>query len=420
MKRNMLTLLLALFETGAAFSAPLSGIAVTPEPTLHSGFYRFAIQRQDGKEIAFISEVKDSGGKKIVYIINGKDKLSADEISFHKDSITIKLPFFGSSLIAKIKDNGDLAGNWIRNYGKRKQVLPFTAVYKQTERFKATVRPAQNITGRWAVQFTGRGKKINEAVGEFIQQGSHLSGTFRTSTGDYRFLEGVVSGDSLYLSGFDGAGAKLFVAAIEDAQTISGGKYYSGGFSSQNWTARKDDNTSLPDEFAVTKLRPGATKPDFSFRDLDGNTVSIKDARFQNKVTVIQIMGSWCPNCMDEARFVAENYEEFSKKGVEFIALAYELSSDYEESKTALQPFVKRFKINYPVLITGVSVSDTLRTEKTLPQLEKIKAFPTTLFLDKKGNIRKIHTGFDGPATGDHYVQYKKEFEEIISTLSKE
>lgn len=102
MKRNMLTLLLALFETGAAFSAPLSGIAVTPEPTLHSGFYRFAIQRQDGKEIAFISEVKDSGGKKIVYIINGKDKLSADEISFHKDSITIKLPFFGSSLIAKI------------------------------------------------------------------------------------------------------------------------------------------------------------------------------------------------------------------------------------------------------------------------------------------------------------------------------
>lgn len=420
MKRNILILLLSLFETGIVFSAPMSDRETKPGPTLHNGFYRFAIQRQDGKEIVFISEIKDSSGKKIIYIMNGDDKLLADEISFYKDSITIKLPFFESSLIAKIEDNGDLAGNWIRDYGKRKQALPFTAVYNQTERFAVTARPTQNITGRWAVQFTGRGGKINNAVGEFIQRGSHLSGTFRTSTGDYRFLEGVVSGDSLYLSGFDGAGAKLFVAGIEDAQTISGGKYYSGGFSSQSWTARKDDNTSLPDEFALTKLRPGAAKPDFSFRDLNGNTISVKDARFRNKVTVIQIMGSWCPNCMDEARFVSENYEEFSKKGVEFIALAYELSSDYEESKTALQPFVKRFKIHYPVLITGVSVSDTLRTEKTIPQLEKIKAFPTTLFLDKEGNIRKIHTGFDGPATGDHYVQYKKEFDEIISILSGE
>lgn len=418
MKRNILILILSLFETGIVFSAPVSVRNI--KPALNNGFYRFAIQRPDGKEIVFISELKDSSGKKIFYIMNGDDKLLADEISFYKDSVAIRLPFFASSLIAKIEDNGNLSGNWIRDYGKRKLVLPFKAVYNQTERFTVTARPAQNITGRWAVEFTGKDGKTSNAVGEFIQRGAHLSGTFRTSTGDYRFLEGVVNGDSLYLSGFDGAGAKLFVAGIEDAQTISGGKYYSGSFSSQNWTARKDDNTSLPDEYALTKLRPGTAKPDFSFLDLNGQIVSIKDARFRNKVTVIQIMGSWCPNCMDEARFVSDNYEEFSNKGVEFIALAYELSSDYEESKTALQPFVKRFNIHYPVLITGVSVSDTLRTEKTLPQLEKIKAFPTTLFLDKEGNIRKIHTGFAGPATGYHYVQYKKEFDEIIATLSNE
>lgn len=386
---------------------------------LKNGIYRFALQRPDGQEIVFITEVKDSSGKKIMYIVNGNDRLLADEISVNNDSVYIRLPFFESSLLARIENN-NLSGTWVRDYGKRQQKLPFVATFNQGERFPVSVAPAYNISGRWAVLFTGRGGRMNEAVGEFTQDGTHLSGTFRTSTGDYRFLEGVVTGDSLYLSGFDGAGAKLFVAKIENGQTISEGKYYSGGFGTQTWVAKKDDKASLPDEYALTQLKPGATKPGFSFPDMNGNLVSVADQRFQNKVIVLQIMGSWCPNCMDEARFISDNYEYYKNKGVEFIGLAFELSPDFETARKALQPFVKRFNIRYPVLIPGVSVSDSLRTEKTLPQLEKIKAFPTTIFLDKKGNIRKIHTGFDGPATGIRYEQYKKEFEEIIGELVNE
>jgi hypothetical protein len=85
-----------------------------------------------------------------------------------------------------------------------------------------------------------------------------------------------------------------------------------------------------------------------------------------------------------------------------------------------LQPFKKRFKVQYPILITGVTVSDSLRTEKTLPQLESINAFPTTIFVDKKGNIRKIESGFAGPATGEHYTEFKKEFNKIIDELLAE
>ncbi|HJY23008.1 MAG TPA: hypothetical protein VJ279_08995, partial [Hanamia sp.] len=105
---------------------------------------------------------------------------------------------------------------------------------------------------------------------------------------------------------------------------------------------------------------------------------------------------------------------------IEFIGLAYERTTDFKASQKALQPFIKRFNIQYPILITGVSVSDTLRTEKTLPQIDKITVFPTTIFIDKKGNVRKIHTGFDGPATGEHYIQYQKEFDEITNELLNE
>jgi hypothetical protein len=78
---------------------------------------------------------------------------------------------------------------------------------------------------------------------------------------------------------------------------------------------------------------------------------------------------------------------------------------------------MKRLKVEYPVLITPVAVSDPQRAEKTLPQLEKIPAFPTTLFIDRKGEIQKIHAGFNGPGTGDDYEKQKKAYYDIIDSL---
>jgi hypothetical protein len=123
---------------------------------------------------------------------------------------------------------------------------------------------------------------------------------------------------------------------------------------------------------------------------------------------------------MDETRFLSDYYDKNHQRGIEIIGLAYERTSDFENSQKALLPFMKRLQVQYPVLITGVAVSDSLLTQKTLPQLDKIKAFPSTIFVDKKGNIRKIDNGFSGPATGEHYTQFKKEFNEIINHLLAE
>jgi thiol-disulfide isomerase/thioredoxin len=390
-------------------------------PDLKTGQWRATVERPDGQRIVFNFETKDSAGKQIIYVINGSEKLLVDSIETRLDSVFIQMPFFESSFKAKISANGNLDGIWIKNYGNITQVLPFTAEYNNKERFKVSSEPVANISGRWPADFVAKDGSVSTIVAEFKQNGSHLSGTFLDPTGDYRFLYGVVTGDSVKLSTFDGAHAFLFTAKIENANKITGGKFYSGARSIQEWSAVKNESATLDNGFDEVKLNPAAGKLNFSFRNSDdGKMVSINDDEYKNKVVVIQIMGSWCPNCMDETKFLSEYYKKNKDKGVEVIGLAYERTTDFERSQKDLVPFKKRFHVEYPVLITGVTVSDSLRAEKTLPQLEKIEAFPTTIFVDKKGNIRKIHSGFNGPATGSHFTEYKDEFNKFVAMLLAE
>jgi thiol-disulfide isomerase/thioredoxin len=148
-------------------------------------------------------------------------------------------------------------------------------------------------------------------------------------------------------------------------------------------------------------------------------SVSIKDSRFKGKVVVIQLMGSWCPNCMDETAFMSEYYDKNKQRGIEMIGLAYEYTTDIKRSRTSLRKFQKRFNVHYPLLITPVTVSDPQRTEKTLPQLTGIKVFPTTLILDRNGKVSEITTDFFGPGTGEYYTKFKEEFERKIDKLVK-
>jgi hypothetical protein len=120
---------------------------------------------------------------------------------------------------------------------------------------------------------------------------------------------------------------------------------------------------------------------------------------------------------MDETRFLSGFYNEYHNKGVEIIALAYERSTDFQRSQSSVRTFQQRFQVNYPMLITGVAVGDPKRAEKTLPQLERIVNFPTTIFVGKTGHIEKIHTGFSGPGTGEHYEDQKQEFYTIVNDL---
>jgi thiol-disulfide isomerase/thioredoxin len=396
------------------------GNSRTDRGKISIGIWRGVIKRKDGNSIPFNFQTTESGGKLSIYVINGSERLRVDNIRQTGDSLFIEMPFFDSHFALRILDDQKLEGNWIKNYGDRLVAIPFQAFFNVKERFPDPKAPTFNISGRWSVHFKGL-TDSTESVGEFTQTGSHVRGTFLTITGDYRFLEGVVSGDTLKLSTFDGGHAYSFVSKILDNTKMSEGFYYAGATSIETWVAEKNELAKLPDEFSQTALKDSAiTSLHFKFYDLNGHLVSINDKKFKNKVVIVQILGSWCPNCMDETRFMSSYYNQNKSRGVEVLGLAYERTTSASDARRLLQPFVNRFNITYPILITGVAVGDSLRAEKTIPEIREIVGFPTTIFIGKNGVIKKIHTGFNGPGTGVHYEMYKKEFNELVNSLLAE
>lgn len=388
----------------------------TPAPPLK---WRAVIYRQDGNDIVFNFEERQEDSKTVLYVLNAGERLRVDSVRFTGDSVFIKMPVFESSFKAKTED-GKWSGLWIKGTSDAEAMMPFTAE-KKNERFALTQGRAKfNITGRWAAKFATEKQDEATSIAEFRQNGNRLEGTFLTPTGDYRFLEGVITGNKLKLSGFDGAHAYLFTADITDKNTIENGKYFSGLKYTEEWSAIKNAKATVKIDESAMYLKPGEEKLDFRFPDINGRPVSINDERFKNKVVIVQIIGSWCPNCMDETAFLSDYYNKNKQRGIEIIALAYEYSADFQRSQKSLKKFQQRFDVQYPVLITGVTVSDTLRTEKTLPQVTKIKVFPSSIIIDKKGKVRKFDTGFFGPGTGQHYEAYKKEFYKTLDKLLEE
>ncbi|WP_160715636.1 peroxiredoxin family protein [Chitinophaga solisilvae] len=386
---------------------------------LVNGVWQAKLHRADGADIVFNFDVKDSLGKKVLYVINSSDRLLVDDITVTGDSVFIKMPFFDSEFKAQLTGDGKLEGQWIRHLADKDASIPFTAVPNTAERFKPGKPATTQVTGRWVTQFLDKDKS-SDAIGEFKQTGEVVHGTFLTSTGDYRFLDGIMDGDTLRLSTFDGSHAYYFTAVV-GKDSITNGRFYAGiGDHQETWTAVRNDSAKLPDERTLATVKPGQSRLNFTFPDLNGNKVSINDDRFKNKVVVITLMGSWCPNCMDETGFLSNWYKKNKDRGVEVIGLAYERTTDFEKSKKSLTGFLTRFDVTYPVLITGVTPADPEKGEKTLPQLTGIKGFPTTIFIDKKGNVKEVHTGFSGPGTGEHFEQFKADFDRLISSLLAE
>jgi peroxiredoxin len=256
------------------------------------------------------------------------------------------------------------------------------------------------------------------AVGEFSQSNDVVTGTFLTDTGDHRYLAGQVQGNQLYLSTFDGAHAFLYRAKITGPEGALDGDFWSGSALHKRWIAKRDAHAALPDAYSVTAMRAEEKGFDFAFPDLDGKTVTSKDARFRGKVLVIALAGSWCPNCHDEAAFLAPLYKEYRGKGLEVVSLMFEHFGDFERAAAATTRFRQQYGIEYPTLIAGVSDLD--EAGKKLPMLQKFYGFPTTVIVDRQGHVRKIHTGFSGPATGEHYQQFIEEFKSNLDQLLAE
>jgi thiol-disulfide isomerase/thioredoxin len=141
------------------------------------------------------------------------------------------------------------------------------------------------------------------------------------------------------------------------------------------------------------------------------------DPRFRGKVVLLDVFGTWCPNCHDEAPVLEGLYAKFHERGLEIVGLSYEYVDDTARSERLLEVYRKKYSIGFPLLLAGTT--DAGEIGRTLPQLKNFGAYPTTIFLDRHGRVRMIHAGFSGPATG-RLDEVRERFEQTIVKLLDE
>lgn len=390
-----------------------------PEQVMATGLLGEEQKILDYFELPFNMEVEYEGESMEVYIINGTEKIKVESVLYGRDPATAKdtlkldLKAFDTSIDGFYEENF-IEGYWIVN-SKENYKIPFLAHYGQKHRFiDQEVPDTKDFSGQWKVVFEYDNEEAAyPAIAEFVQKENELTGTFLTETGDYRYLAGNAYGDKMRLSVFDGAHAFLFSGSME--QDTIYGEFRSGKHYKSKWYATKDPNFVLEDPYSMTKST--SSEPiEFSFQDENGQTVSLSDESFKGKVKLINIMGTWCPNCKDELVFLKGIKEKYGNE-LEVITIAFEKYKEVTKARKVLKKYKAALAFDWPLLLGGYA--NKKETGETFLFLDKIYSYPTLLILDRENKIQYIHTGFSGPATSK-YTDFTKEFDQKLKAITSE
>ncbi len=436
-KRFLLFLLLfgiiAFFNSCITFQNPYNSVA----PGVWRGTLKIAdkatIENQKGEplpelmDITFeeVTEGELPFNFEVIYtndtsfyieLINGEERIKCEHITIGrdrataKDTIVIDFPVFDTYLKAVFEEKV-MEGEWVVNY-KENYSIPFIARQGKDHRFTELKKdPIIDVSGRWEATFGIDGEAPYPAVGEFKQKCNELRGTFMTETGDYRFLEGTVQENKLYLSCFDGAHAFMFEGKILPDSSIIG-SFRSGSHYKTLWKATRNENARLANPDSLTNLT--GQQFEFSFPNAEGEMVSLDDPAYSGKAKLIMLLGTWCPNCSDASKFVVDYLENNPSDELAVIGLAFERYSDKEKALDRLKTYRTQMNIPYEVLLAGsYNKKEAL---KSLPMLNEIISYPTMIFLDKNNQVKRIHTGFSGPATSQ-FEPFKTDFTAFMARL---
>lgn len=355
-----------------------------------------------------------------VYVLNADEEIKLTDFKIVKDSVFIKFPAFDSEIHGRIEKKNLIKGYW-HNYAKGKNYkIPFTSTNGCKSRFPK-MDSKIDVYGKWEVTFN-YDTQPEKAIGVFNpfkvyctgNSDNLVKGTFLTETGDYRFLEGVVSSDSLLLSTFDGSHAFLFESKL--ANDTLWGNFYSGSHYKTNWYAVRNENFELTNPDSLTYM-VNDDPIKFSLPDLNNETYNYPNDELAGKVTLIQITGTWCPNCLDENMYLVAQKAKYGDD-LEIIAINFEMPSTTEEKIETVKQYKENLELDYTFLIGGKACKSC--ASDLFPMLNKIISFPTLIFIDKKGMVRRIHTGFNGPGTGMYYTNFVEETNKLIETMVSE
>jgi thiol-disulfide isomerase/thioredoxin len=409
--------LLALFAACSAPDTPKD----PPRGALRTGSWRMELDLRTSADngpvlLPFLFDVSNDSGAWHMVVRNGSEHIAVDDIELHNDSIRVRMPLFDSEFIGSVEGDSVLRGQW-HNYLKGPDYrIPFVAHAGQQERFDHSTTSHKELSGNWECHFAPNTPDAYNAIGIFQEANGRVTGTFGTETGDYRYLEGITHGDSLLLSAFDGSHAFLFRAVMRNDSVF--GDFRSGVHSQEAWVGVPNANYALRDPDSLTFLKEGYDMADFRFPCLDGDTVSPRDEHHRGHVMMVQVMGSWCPNCVDETLLLDEMYADYHAKGLDVIAIAFERYPEKERALNSLRRFKQRLHVDYDIVYAGEARKE-VAAEK-LPFLDHVMSYPTCIFIDRAGKVRRIRTGFYGPGTGEHYANYKRNLRMFIEQMLAE
>lgn len=404
----LLPLFIALFTGFCALSQKI--------PVLKKGRWVGSLELSADDQLFFELELHQKDKAYSFTVLNGKEEVPMNRPFIEKDSIHIFFTNFNSELVFQVKNKKSIEGKWV-NHLKTNYSIPFRASLSNNSIFPINEDTSSvAFSGKWKTVFSP-GEKAYDAIGVFDQKGNDLTGTFLTETGDYRFLSGNTEGKKMYLSGFDGSHAYLFKGDVASDGTIDG-QFFSGKHYKTNWQAERNEQFELRNPDSLTRLVGDPNDLSLQFKHLDGTNFSYPNDQLTGKVVIIQILGTWCGNCMDETAYFKELHKKYNEKGLEIVSVGYELGEDFEDFARHLSNYKKRFDLKHTIVVGGSANKSSAKNDFGF--LSDFTSFPTSIFIDRSGRVVRIHTGFSGPSTGKYYTDYKDKTEKLIELLINE
>lgn len=395
----------------AILSISSLAFACNNEPMITTEFWRGEFQLTDSVSLPINFKVYNDS----MVIYNGPERIHITEVERHGDTAVFHLPVFDNAFEV-IQSNGTMTGSWVK-YDAEDYSIPFTATANDSIRFKYDATPSATLAKRYKVAFRYGKENEKPAIGEFKQlPNGTLYGTFLTETGDYRYLEGKVAGNHFALSSFDGVHAYVFSGIIDKDGNLSGW-HHSGKSYAEPFMAWPNDTFQLSNPEELTYLKEGFETVSFSLKSITGDTFEFNPEQYKGKVVIVQLMGSWCPNCMDETRFLALLYNKYHPMGLEVIGISFERYEDFNRAQPAMLKMQRDLNIPYSIVFGGKASPEGI--SDALPMIDHFMSYPTAITIDKNGLVRSIHTGFSGPGTSV-YEEYTTQTEAFIVNLLNE
>jgi thiol-disulfide isomerase/thioredoxin len=394
----VLTLWLAILPATCAVAVTLEGRWIasleTPGGALR---FQFDLSQRDSQWTA--------------HVVNGPERIEVPHTTVDRGEVLIEFTHYDSRIQATYDAGHDaLEGSWTKRRGTGKlATLKFSAKRPEAVRIHPN---ADAFLGKWRVDFDSDDQP---AVGIFRRDDrGRLWGTFLTTVGDYRYLSGNIVGGKLELSCFDGGHAFLMRAALAADGSLQG-DFWSGDWWHESWTAERDERATLPNAFELSRWNDSMAVADLRFPDLDGNVRNIVGDEEQGQALILEIFGSWCPNCHDAGQYLTQISHKYHDRGLRVIGLAFELTGDTQRDAEQVRQYQHRNGLEFPAYLVGLS--DKKKASAAFPALDRIRAFPTLVFVDRNLKVRAVYTGFSGPATGERHQRLREQFESIIEEI---